>query len=82
MNLGADGLVALAVNLDQAVGGLRQGAVLLFDAEHVAGAVDQDEVDLTEAGGLALAEAPVDAVKHGIVGSELVLEQGQGLQFP
>lgn len=82
VNLGADGLVTLAIDLDQAVRGLRQGAVLLFDAEHGAGAVDQDEIDLAKAGALAVAEAPMDAVKHDIIGSELVLEKRQGLQFP
>lgn len=73
--------MTLAIDLDEAIGGFRQGAVLLLDTEHGTGAVDQDEIDLAKARAMALTKAPVDAVKQGIIRSELILEQRQGLQL-
>ena len=78
-NLVVDVLVAVLVLLHQTIIAVNQGTVLLLDEQHVAAAVDDDQIHLAEVGPLGIFPRPVDPVEDGeVVGKALLQERQRG----
>ena len=81
LDLIADVLRGLAVDLDQAVLGLLQAAVLLLDQQDLAGFVDDGEIDLAIDREALVFAGPVDSVKDRVFGGQPIAKQDQRLQL-